>query len=76
MAVLLPFRGGTYYLWKYVPNVPAAAIVAVLWAAVTILLSWRMYKTRTWFCSAFIIGCFSKATTTACLTEIFYTDSS
>ncbi|KAK7180429.1 RTA1 domain-containing protein [Paraphaeosphaeria sporulosa] len=58
MPELLPINGGTYYLWKYVPSVPASAIFAIAWLVIAALLSWRMHTTRTWFCSAFIIGCF------------------
>lgn len=58
MPELLPLKSG-YYIWKYVPSTPASAIGAIVWLAVTGLLGWRMFKTRTWFCSAFIIGCFS-----------------
>ncbi|KAH8594841.1 RTA1 like protein-domain-containing protein [Bisporella sp. PMI_857] len=57
MPQLLPLKSG-YYIWKYVPSVPAAAISAILWITITAFLGWRMFRTRTWFCSAFVIGCF------------------
>lgn len=59
MPELLPLKSG-YYIWKYVPSTPASVISAILWLIITALLGWRMFKTRTWFCSAFLIGCFSK----------------
>jgi hypothetical protein len=61
MAVLEPYPGTTVYLWNYVPNLPAAIIFAVLYLTMSCLISLRMYKTDTWFCSAFAIGCFSKS---------------
>ncbi|KAH8586669.1 RTA1 like protein-domain-containing protein [Bisporella sp. PMI_857] len=56
MPKLLPLESG-YYVWKYVPNIPASIVGIVLWVIISGLLGWRMFKTRTWFCSALIIGC-------------------
>ena len=58
MPELLPLKSG-YYVWNYVPSTAAAAIVAILWIVAAGLLGWRTFRTRTWFCMAFIIGCFS-----------------
>ncbi|KAM0324882.1 hypothetical protein ACHAQA_007848 [Verticillium albo-atrum] len=55
MAKLEPFRGD-YYLWKYLPSIPAAAIFLVLFLAATLAIVWRLWKTRSWFCTAFAIG--------------------
>ncbi|KAF7554645.1 hypothetical protein G7Z17_g2780 [Cylindrodendrum hubeiense] len=55
MTELKPYKGG-YYLWLYVPSTPAAALFTALFALGTAYISWRMFKTRTWFCTAFIIG--------------------
>ncbi|KAK3934435.1 RTA1 like protein [Diplogelasinospora grovesii] len=55
MAQLQPYKGG-YYLWKYVPSVEAAAIFCVLFLFATAAHSWRVWKTRTWFCIPFAIG--------------------
>ena len=60
MGELLPLNGGTYYLWKYVPNLAASIIFIVVWLILSALVAWRMFKTKTWFCSAFLIGCLSK----------------
>ncbi|KAK2598472.1 hypothetical protein N8I77_011885 [Diaporthe amygdali] len=57
MAQLEPTKGG-YYLWKYLPSVPAAVIFLLLFLGMTALISWRMYKTKTWFCLPFAIGGF------------------
>lgn len=61
MAVLEPYRAkdGTYhFLWRYVPNLPASIVFALLFLVLTILHSWRIYKLRSWFCIAFAVGCF------------------
>ena len=55
MAKLEPFRGD-YYLWKYLPSAVAAAIFLVLFLVATLVISWRIWRTRTWFCSAFAVG--------------------
>ena len=55
MAVLEPFRGG-YYLWKYLPSIPAAVVFILLFLGMTGLIFWRMFKTKTWFCMPFAIG--------------------
>lgn len=55
MAELQPYRGG-YYLWKYLPSIPAAVIFLLLFLASTILISLKIYKARAWFCIVFAIG--------------------
>ncbi|KAF7557966.1 hypothetical protein G7Z17_g243 [Cylindrodendrum hubeiense] len=55
MAELKPYRGG-YYLWNYLPSTPAAIIFLILFLLITGAVAWRMYKTKTWFCSVFVIG--------------------
>jgi hypothetical protein len=60
MAVLDPIPGTTAYLWKYIPSLQASIVFAVLFLVMSCLLGLRMYKTRTWFCSAFVAGCISK----------------
>jgi hypothetical protein len=59
MAVLEPTRGG-YYLWKFIPSLPAAVIFILAFLVMTALISWRMFKTKTWFCVPFAIGGFCK----------------
>lgn len=63
MAKLEPLRSG-YYLWHYVPSIGAAVIFLLLFLALTALVSWRMYKTKTWFCVSFAIGGFCTSSTT------------
>lgn len=60
MAVLEPYDGD-YYLWKYLPSIPAAAIFAILFALATIAHCWRVGTTRTWSAIPFCIGGLSKA---------------
>lgn len=69
MAVLEPYKGG-YYLWKYVPSIAAAVIFILLFLAMTALISWRMFKTKTWFCIPFAIGGFCKYVYTQLHTSI------
>ncbi|PLB49973.1 RTA1 like protein [Aspergillus steynii IBT 23096] len=56
MPQLETTRGG-YYLWQYVPSLPAAVIFIVLFALGTAAHSWRIFKYRNRFCIAFLIGC-------------------
>jgi hypothetical protein len=55
MAVLEPLIGG-YYLWKYVPSIAAAIIFVLIFLVMTGLISYRMFRTKTWFCIPFAIG--------------------
>ena len=59
MPELLPLSSG-YYVWHYVPSVTLSAIASLAWTVIGAALSWKMLKTRTWFCSCFIIGCLSQ----------------
>ncbi|KIY03576.1 uncharacterized protein Z520_00267 [Fonsecaea multimorphosa CBS 102226] len=56
MTQLKPVDGTDYYLWKYLPSVPAAAVFIVLFTGVTGGLCWRTVKARSWFCIPFDIG--------------------
>jgi hypothetical protein len=58
MAELKPYKGN-FYLWNYVPSLPAAVVFDVAFLAITILHIHRLYKTRLWFCIPFVIGGFS-----------------
>ncbi|KAI0592766.1 RTA1 like protein-domain-containing protein [Biscogniauxia sp. FL1348] len=55
LGELLPYRGN-YYLWKYVPSVPAAAIFIVLFLLLSIVHNCKMYRSRMWFCIPFVVG--------------------
>jgi hypothetical protein len=55
MAQLKSHNG--YYLWNYLPSVAAAVIFILLFIVTAGLHGWRMFKTRTWFCIPFFIGC-------------------
>ncbi|KAI2604736.1 RTA1 like protein [Hypoxylon fragiforme] len=55
MVQLEPYKGG-YYLWKYLPSIPAAIIFAIIFAALTGIHTYRLFKTKLWFCLPFIIG--------------------
>ena len=60
MAVLKPYDGTDYHLWKYLPSEAASIIFIVLFLAITALHFWRIYKLRSWFCLAFAVGCLCK----------------
>ncbi|KAL2886228.1 Protein RTA1 [Ceratocystis lukuohia] len=51
-----PTKGG-YYLWRYLPSQAAAALFLVLFTASFSYISWKTYKTRTYFCIVFAVGC-------------------
>ncbi|KAI0835408.1 RTA1 like protein [Hypoxylon sp. FL0890] len=55
MAQLEPYKGG-YYLWKYLPSIPAAVIFALLFLGATGAHGFRLYKTKLWFCLPFVVG--------------------
>ncbi|KAF2218571.1 RTA1 like protein-domain-containing protein [Elsinoe ampelina] len=54
MAVLESHNG--YYLWHYLPSVLPAAIFVILFALSFAYLTFRLVKTRTWFCIPFLVG--------------------
>lgn len=62
MTQLKPIDGTTVYLWKYLPSIPLAAIAIILFALTTSAHSYRVFKSRSWFCIPFLIGglCSSK----------------
>jgi len=42
--------------WDYVPSLPLAIVATVVFASLTILHTFRLFRTRTWFCIPFILG--------------------
>ncbi|OAA63080.1 RTA1 like protein [Cordyceps fumosorosea ARSEF 2679] len=56
MPELKPYKGGTYYLWDYVPSMPAAIVAVVLFGLLTSGVVWRSISTRTRFSIPFAIG--------------------
>ncbi|USP81328.1 RTA1 like protein [Curvularia clavata] len=57
MNKLEPTRAG-YYLWNYVPSLAAAIVFIFVFLLLTLLVSWRMFKTKTWFSISFALGGF------------------
>lgn len=49
---------GKVYLWAYVPNLPVAIVFAVLFAIISVAHTWKMIRTKMWFCAPFVIGGF------------------
>ena len=54
-----PTKGGIY-LWRYVPNVGAAALFLILFIAAFLYICFKIWKTKARFCIVFAIGCFRK----------------
>ncbi|KYK60407.1 hypothetical protein DCS_01544 [Drechmeria coniospora] len=55
MAELKPYKGN-YYLWEYVPSKPAGLVFAILYALATVVIVWRIVRTKTLFSIAFAVG--------------------
>jgi len=51
-----PNAGFQFYHYK--PSVAAAAVFLILFLATSVIHTWQMFKNRTWFFVAFIIGGF------------------
>jgi uncharacterized membrane protein YpjA len=45
-----------YKFWSYVPSIPAAVIFMLLFMALTGFHTWKLFKTKTFFCIAFTLG--------------------
>ena len=56
MPELQPLEGTRYYLWFYIPNLPASLVFLVAFVIITILHAWRMFKTRIWYFIPFLVG--------------------
>lgn len=61
MAVLEVVPGTDVYLWKYIPSLPGNVVFAALWTIMAALVGYRMFKTKTWFVSAFFVGLICKS---------------
>lgn len=55
MPELKPYKGD-YYLWDYVPSLAASVVFTIAFFIATVAVSWRMLRTRTWFCIPFVLG--------------------
>lgn len=64
MAQLKPYKG-SYFLWDYVPNLPASIVFTILFFILTGSHLWRMLRSRLWFCIPFVVGGFSEWSQTA-----------
>ncbi|KAH7269226.1 RTA1 like protein-domain-containing protein [Fusarium redolens] len=54
---LLPYKGD-FYLWRYVPSIPAAVIFIIVFLVLSAAHTWKMIQNRLWFCIPFVIGGF------------------
>ncbi|KAJ2905969.1 hypothetical protein MKZ38_003452 [Zalerion maritima] len=50
------YNDSGYYLWEYVPSIPAGAIFTVLFFGITLLHLVEMFKNRLWFMIPFSVG--------------------
>ncbi|KAL4979001.1 RTA1 like protein-domain-containing protein [Aspergillus desertorum] len=55
MAKLEPYAGD-YYLWEYIPSLPASVIFLLLFLAATLFHCWKAWKARARFCIPFCTG--------------------
>lgn len=55
MPELKPYRGD-YYLWDYMPSLPASIVFTIIFIGLTGIHLWRMWKPRLWFASPFVAG--------------------
>ncbi|KAJ4254003.1 hypothetical protein NW762_010406 [Fusarium torreyae] len=52
---LLPYKGD-FYLWSYLPSVPAAVIFIIVFLLLSGAHTWKMIRSRLWFCIPFVVG--------------------
>jgi RTA1 like protein len=48
--------GIDFVLYRYIPSLPLAIISVVVFGLLTLAQTYRMFRTRSWFCVPFIIG--------------------
>ena len=52
----------SYKFWNYVPSMPAAVIFMFIFMILTGIHTWKLFRTRSWFCIAFTLGGLCKLT--------------
>lgn len=45
-----------FQLYRYTPSLPAAVISAIVFAILTVLHTWRLYRARAFYFIAFTVG--------------------
>ncbi|EXJ84197.1 hypothetical protein A1O3_04864 [Capronia epimyces CBS 606.96] len=55
MPTLEPYKDN-HYLWKYVPSLVLSIVFTALFGIATIAHTWRMVRSRMWFCIPFVVG--------------------
>ena len=55
MPELKPYKG-EYYIWQYVPSRAAGLAFAAMFAIATLVVMFRMIKSRTFFSIPFFLG--------------------
>ncbi|KAL0935594.1 RTA1 domain-containing protein [Colletotrichum truncatum] len=51
-----PGEGFDFKLYRYTPSLPAAIVTAIVFAILTLLHVWRLYKARAFYFTAFTVG--------------------
>ncbi|ETN41569.1 uncharacterized protein HMPREF1541_03505 [Cyphellophora europaea CBS 101466] len=45
-----------YVLWSYTPSVAGGVIASLVFCALFLFHSWRLFRTKLWFCTPFVVG--------------------
>jgi hypothetical protein len=45
-------------LWHYTPSIAGGVIAALAFCGLSVFHTWRLIRTRLWFCIPFVIGGF------------------
>lgn len=56
---LLSYKGD-FFLWSYVPSMPAAIIFCIIFLGLSMVHTWKLLRNRMWFCLPFAIGGYRK----------------
>lgn len=51
-----PGAGFNFQLYRYTPSLPAAIVSVVVFAILTLLHTWRLYRARAFYFTAFTVG--------------------
>jgi hypothetical protein len=53
--------GTDFKLFRYDPNLGAAVFFVILFMVASVLHTYQYFVTKTWFFTAFVIGCWCKS---------------
>lgn len=52
------YKNADFALYRYPPTVPGAIVVCILFLISALLHTYQIFRTKTWFMTAFAIGCY------------------